>query len=76
MPENKLPEEFKSIAEIQNFWDARSSADNCKNEWQTVNFNMGSGTRMIEAVVLIVSFNAHFLSFFARRFMHFLKIIP
>jgi hypothetical protein len=27
MPENKLPEEFKSIAEIQNFWDANSSAD-------------------------------------------------
>ncbi len=27
MPENKLPEEFKSIAEIQNFWDTNSSAD-------------------------------------------------
>jgi hypothetical protein len=27
MPENKLPEEFDSIAEIQNFWDANSSAD-------------------------------------------------
>lgn len=27
MPENKLPEEFQSIAEIQNFWDAHSSAD-------------------------------------------------
>jgi len=27
MPENKLPEEFKSIAEIQNFWDTHSSAD-------------------------------------------------
>jgi hypothetical protein len=27
MPENKLPEEFKSIAEIQDFWDTHSSAD-------------------------------------------------
>ncbi|MGH7600075.1 MAG: hypothetical protein ACREOI_27285 [bacterium] len=27
MPENRLPEEFKSIAEIQNFWDTHSSAD-------------------------------------------------
>jgi hypothetical protein len=27
MPENRLPEEFKSIAEIQNFWDTNSSAD-------------------------------------------------
>jgi len=27
MPENKLPEEFKSIAEIQNFWNTHSSAD-------------------------------------------------
>jgi len=27
MPENKLPEEFDSIAEIQNFWDNNSSAD-------------------------------------------------
>jgi len=27
MPENKLPEEFKSIAEIQNFWDTNSSAE-------------------------------------------------
>jgi hypothetical protein len=27
MPENKLPEEFKSIDEIQNFWDTHSSAD-------------------------------------------------
>jgi len=27
MPENKLPEEFKSIDEIQNFWDTNSSAD-------------------------------------------------
>ena len=27
MPENKLPEEFDSIVEIQNFWDANSSAD-------------------------------------------------
>jgi hypothetical protein len=27
MPENKLPEEFKSIAEIQDFWDTNSSAD-------------------------------------------------
>ena len=27
MPENKLPEEFNSIAEIQNFWDTNSSAD-------------------------------------------------
>ncbi|MCI0693884.1 BrnA antitoxin family protein [candidate division KSB1 bacterium] len=27
MPENRLPEEFKSIAEIQNFWGTHSSAD-------------------------------------------------
>jgi hypothetical protein len=27
MPENKIPEEFKSIAEIQDFWDTHSSAD-------------------------------------------------
>lgn len=27
MPENKLPEEFKSITEIQSFWDTHSSAD-------------------------------------------------
>ncbi|NUM73258.1 hypothetical protein HUU40_02740 [candidate division KSB1 bacterium] len=27
MPENKLPEEFKSIDEIQNFWATHSSAD-------------------------------------------------
>jgi hypothetical protein len=27
MPENKLPEEFKSIDEIRNFWDTHSSAD-------------------------------------------------
>ncbi len=27
MPENKLPEEFKSIDEIQDFWNTHSSAD-------------------------------------------------
>jgi hypothetical protein len=27
MPENRLPKEFKSIAEIQDFWDTHSSAD-------------------------------------------------
>jgi hypothetical protein len=27
MPENKIPEEFKSIEEIQDFWDTHSSAD-------------------------------------------------
>lgn len=27
MPENRLPEKFKSIAEIQDFWDTHSSAD-------------------------------------------------
>jgi hypothetical protein len=27
MPENKLPEEFKSIDEIRKFWDTNSSAE-------------------------------------------------
>jgi len=27
MPENKLPEEFKSTDEIQDFWNTHSSAD-------------------------------------------------
>ena len=27
MPENKIPEEFESVAEVQDFWDTHSSAE-------------------------------------------------
>jgi len=43
MPKNKkpIPEEFKSIEEIQDFWDEHSSADYW-DEMQDVNFELSA----------------------------------